>query len=104
MDNLNDNLNEKDLNRSQTIGKYIDPECYNEDFEESKIVEKVALELKPYFSPSSLPTALYLKNNVLQLVFEALTEVEKIRPKDPIEFFAAYLLERNKKEIKLINA
>lgn len=100
MENINDNLNEKELNQSQSTWKYIDPECYNEDLEESKIIEKVALELKPYFSPSCLPTTLYLKNNVLPLVFEALTEVEKLRPKDPIEFFAAYLLERNKKEIK----
>jgi hypothetical protein len=100
MDNSNDNVYERDLSQSGTTGKYIDAECYNEDFEESKIVEKVALELKPYFSPTSLPTTLYLKNNVLPLVFEALTEIEKIRPKDPIEFFAAYLLERNKKEIQ----
>jgi len=99
MDNSNDNVNDRDLSQSGAGGKYIDPECYNEDFEESKIVEKVALELKPYFSPSSIPTTLYLKNNVLPLVFEALTEVEKIRPKDPVEFFAAYLLEKNRKEI-----
>ena len=100
MDNSIDNLYEKDVNQSHTSGKFIDPECFNEDYEESKIVEKVALELKPYFSPSSLPSTLYLKNNVLPLIFEALTELEKIRPKDPIEFFAAYLLEKNKKEIK----
>ncbi len=100
MENLNDNLYEKDYNRSQINLKYIDPECFNEDYEESKLIEKVASELKPYFSPNSLPTTLYLKNNVLPLVFEALTEVEKIRPKDPIEFFAAFILERNKKEIK----
>jgi hypothetical protein len=99
MDNSNDYVNDRDISQSGGGGRYIDPECYNEDFEESKIVEKVALELKPYFSPSSIPTTLYLKNNVLPLVFEALTEVEKIRPKDPIEFFAAYLLEKKKKEI-----
>ena len=43
-------------------------------------------------------TSLYLQKSVLPLVYEALNQVEKVRPADPIEFFAVYLLDRNKKE------
>lgn len=84
---------------SQISGKYIDEECFNEDFDESVEVEKRAVELKPYFSPNALPSTLYLQQNVLPLIFQGLTEVEKVRPKDPIEFFCAFILEHNKKEI-----
>jgi hypothetical protein len=90
-------LNESEF--SHTEGKFIDEENFNEDLEESNFVEKRAVELKPYFSPNALPSSLYLQQNVLPLVFEALAEVEKNRPKDPIEFFCTYILENNKKEI-----
>ena len=79
--------------------KYINPELLNDDLEESIKVEKIAQETKPYFSSNILPRSLYLQKTVLPLVYEALNQTEKIRPKDPIEFFAVYLLDKNKKEV-----
>jgi hypothetical protein len=80
--------------------KYINPELLNDDLEESLRVEKIAQETKPYFSSNILPRSLYLQKTVLPLIYEALNQTEKTRPKDPIEFFAVYLLDRNKKEIQ----
>jgi hypothetical protein len=59
-------------------------------------VERVALQLKPYFSQNALPSTLYLKGSILPLVYKALIELDKVRPRDPVEFFAAYLLENNR--------
>ena len=91
------------LQESQTeekVEKYINPELFNDDQEESLKMERLAIEAKPYFSNNTLPTSIYLQKTVLPLVYEALTQVEKIRPKDPIEFFAVYLLDKNQKEIQ----
>lgn len=91
------------LQESQTeekIEKYINPELFNDDQEESLKMERLAIEAKPYFSNNTLPKSIYLQKTVLPLVYEALTQVEKIRPKDPIEFFAVYLLDKNQKEIQ----
>ena len=76
--------------------KYINPELLNDDLEESAKIEQIALQAKPYFSSNILPRSLYLQKTVLPLVYEALNQTEKIRPKDPIEFFAVYLLDHNK--------
>jgi hypothetical protein len=54
------------------------------------------MQLKPYFSKNALPTTLYLKDTVLPLIYKGLIELDKARPKDPIEFFAAYILENNR--------
>jgi hypothetical protein len=51
-------------------------------------------------SPNILPSSLYLQKNVLPLIYEALAEIERVRPRDPIEYFVSYILEKNKKEIK----
>jgi len=40
-----------------------------------------------------------LKKFILPTVYEALIELEKIRPRDPVEFFAAFLLDKNKKVV-----
>ena len=61
--------------------------------------KKIAVETKPYFSSNVLPRSIYLQKTVLPLIYEALNQTEKIRPKDPIEFFAVYLLDKNKKEV-----
>ncbi len=40
------------------------------------------------------------------IIFEALIELERIRPRDPVEFFCVYILQRQNctnKEIKKIN-
>ena len=76
--------------------KYINPELLNDDLEESAKIEQIALQAKPYFSSNILPKSIYLQQKVLPLVYEALNQTEKKRPKDPIEFFAVYLLDHNK--------
>ena len=84
----------------EKVEKYINPELFNDDQEESLKMERLAIEAKPYFSNNTLPKSIYLQKTVLPLVYEALTQVETIRPKDPIEFFAVYLLDKNQKEIQ----
>ena len=76
--------------------KYINPELLNDDLEESSKIEQIALQAKPYFSSNILPKSIYLQQKVLPLVYEALNQTEKKRPKDAIEFFAVYLLDHNK--------
>ena len=93
--NLISNGDKESDSNSVHENKYIDSESFNEDLEESNEVVKKATILKPYFSNNILPSTLYLQRNVLPLILEALREVEKIRPKDPIEFFAAYILEKS---------
>lgn len=92
-------LDEREYTPTQTEDKYIDPEYFNDDPDESNLVLSLAVELKPLITPKMLPQSFYLKTEVLPLIYEALVQVEKVRPRDPIEFFAAYLLNRNKKEI-----
>jgi hypothetical protein len=38
----------------------------------------------------------YLKKTCLPLIYEALIQVDKVRPDDPVEFFVAYILGKNK--------
>ena len=45
-------------------------------------------------SPSVLPSSNYL-NRIMPIIQEALFNLEKIRPKDEVEFFAAYILDKN---------
>ena len=86
----------EDLNKEEKPKKYINPELLNDDLEESAKIEQIALQAKPYFSSNILPKSIYLQQNVLPLIYEALNQTEKKRPKDPIEFFAVYLLDHNK--------
>ena len=55
--------------------------------------------MKKQKASNILPKSIYLQKTVLPLVYEALNQTEKLRPKDPIEFFAVYLLDKNKKEV-----
>ena len=82
--------------KEEKVQKYINPELLNDDLEESAKIEQIALQAKPYFSSNILPKSIYLQQKVLPLVYEALNQTEKKRPKDPIEFFAVYLLDHNK--------
>ena len=83
---------------TKTKTNIINEEYFNEDLIESEIVLNKVLNLKPYFSVNTLPSTQYLEKTVLPLVYEALSQVEKVRPMDPIEFFSAYILEKNKKQ------
>ena len=87
---------EEEQKQEDKVKKYINPELLNDDLEESAKIEKLALQAKPYFSSNILPKSVYLQQKVLPLVYEALNQTEKKRPKDPIEFFAVYLLDHNK--------
>ena len=89
--------NKEEPKKEEKVQKYINPELLNDDLEESAKIEQIALQAKPYFSSNILPKSVYLQQKVLPLVYEALNQTEKKRPKDPIEFFAVYLLDHNKK-------
>jgi hypothetical protein len=56
------------------------------------------MELKPYFSENILPSSIYLRKKVLPLIYEALQQTDLIRPKDPVEFFVAYILDKYEKK------
>ena len=88
--------NKEEQKQEEKVQKYINPELLNDDLEESTKIEQIALQAKPYFSSNILPKSVYLQQKVLPLVYEALNQTEKKRPKDPIEFFAVYLLDHNK--------
>ena len=88
--------NKEEQKQEEKVQKYINPELLNDDLEESNKIEQIALQAKPYFSSNILPKSIYLQQKVLPLVYEALNQTEKKRPKDPIEFFAVYLLDHNK--------
>ena len=98
-ENQNEEANaevKEEQNKEEKPKKYINPELLNDDLEESAKIEQIALQAKPYFSSNILPKSIYLQQNVLPLIYEALNQTEKKRPKDPIEFFAVYLLDHNK--------
>ena len=92
-------INEGGTELEEKVEKEINPDLLNDDPEESLKIEKIVIETKPYFSSNVLPKSIYLQKTVLPLVYEALNQTEKLRPKDPIEFFAVYLLDKNKKEV-----
>jgi hypothetical protein len=77
--------------------KFIEQDSLNDDVEEADMVLRKALQLKPFHSENILPSTVYLQKQVMPIIYEALEQVDKIRPKDPIEFFCAYILEKNKK-------
>ena len=93
---VEENQEKKEEKPEEKKPKYINPELLNDDLEESEKIEQIALQAKPYFSSNILPKSVYLQQKVLPLVYEALNQTEKKRPKDPIEFFAVYLLDHNK--------
>ena len=84
--------NKEEQKQEEKVQKYINPELLNDDLEESAKIEQIALQAKPYFSSNILPKSVYLQQKVLPLVYEALNQTEKKRPKDPIEFFAVFFL------------
>ena len=44
---------------------------------------------------SQLPIRAYLEAQLMPLLMEALNELVKAKPHDPIEFIASYMLEHN---------
>lgn len=93
---LNKQEEDYNANEPKEETKYINPEYFNDDVEESEVIEKMVLIVRPYFSQNNYPTSKYLQHKALPLIYEALSQVDKKRPKEPIEFFAAYLLNKNK--------
>jgi len=56
------------------------------------------LAIEPYLANSSLPTTLYLKE-YMPILYEGLIELERVRPREPVEFYCAYIL-ANKHKLK----
>ena len=55
--------------------------------------------IKPFNSTNYLPFPLYIKDS-MPIIFEALIELERIRPSNPVEFFVAFILNKNGTEKK----
>lgn len=72
---------------------FIEEDRFNEDMNEAEFCENIAGYLEPYNSSNNLPFPLYLKNH-MPIIHEALVELERLRPKDPIEFFCAFILQK----------
>lgn len=75
----------------------IDEEKLNEDNFESDNCDNIAQYLNPYNNSNSLPFSLYIKES-LPVLLEALTELERLRPKNPVEFFSVFLLHKTKEK------
>ena len=56
---------------------------------QAEVVGNEQVEIK------QLPIKAYLDQNLMPLLLEALTELSKQKPEEPIEFVAKYLLEHN---------
>lgn len=78
-------------------GDIIDDEKLNEEFEESDYCEFISGFVKPYNNKNIQPFPIYIKDN-LPIILEALAEVERLRPKNPVEFFSVYLLQKANKQ------
>lgn len=59
--------------------------------------EKADMKLNEH---STLPIRAYLDQNVVPLLLQALSEVAKERPENPIEFVGNYLLKNNPERSK----
>ncbi len=80
-------------NRSQRI---LDPESDYDDPMEGRTAEKIASEVQTQINFRALPTRAYINATVAETVLKALSELDKCRPDNPVEFFAYYLLKHAK--------
>ena len=82
-------------------------ECINNRKEEllkmqgKNIFEKTEEEIDTVNEMKKIPKETYLEMTVMPLLYNALTQVEKIRPKDPISYIANFML-RNKNNAMMI--
>ena len=68
---------------------------YYDDIVQGLIGEREALAPPPAVPPHALPTRAYLDQTVIPLLLHGLEAVAVDRPKDPIEYLAAYLVSNN---------
>ena len=82
-------------------------ECINNRKEEllkmqgKNIFDKTEEEIDTVNEMKKIPKETYLEMTVMPLLYNALTQVEKIRPKDPISYIANFML-RNKNNAMMI--
>lgn len=68
---------------------------FYDDMAQGLAAEAAAMQPPPRPNVHALPEKAYLEATVLPLLLHGLEAVAKDRPKDPIEFLAAYLLSNN---------
>ncbi|CAI2386487.1 unnamed protein product [Moneuplotes crassus] len=66
-----------------------------DDPEEGERAEKIALCSQHRINPNALPNQDYLEMKVMPTVLKGLAEVCEVRPENPVEFFAYYLLKHS---------
>ena len=69
-------------------------DCYD-DMIQGMLGEKEALAPPPRVSPHALPTRAYLDQTIVPLLLHGLEAAAVDRPKDPVEYLAAYLISNN---------
>mmetsp|Transcript_4440 Transcript_4440/g.11530 ORF Transcript_4440/g.11530 Transcript_4440/m.11530 type:complete len:81 (+) Transcript_4440:518-760(+) len=60
--------------------------------------EAAALNVTNQLNLQALPIRQYLESTVVSLLVNGLTQLVKVRPDDPVEYLAAYLLKNNPKK------
>lgn len=88
----NSPVNPIDINSTHDI--YIEDDHFNEDIDEANYCEEVSQHLEPYNNKNILPFNSYLKPHI-SILYQGLVELERVRPKNPVEFYCAYILEKN---------
>lgn len=76
--------------------RVLDPESDYDDPMESRAAEKVANEVQTNINFRALPSRGYINSTVAETVMKGLSELDKCRPDNPVEFFAYYLLKHTK--------
>ena len=79
---------------------YLDPEGGYPDEETGRQVEMSAMTKQAPISVNNLPTKAYLEQTIQPTVMQALSEVCRARPDNPMEFVAYYLLKHNPNSLK----
>ena len=74
---------------------YLDPEGGYPDEETGRQVEMSAMTKQAPVTVNNLPTKAYLEQTIQPTVMQALAEVCRARPDNPLEFVAYYLLKHN---------
>ena len=79
---------------------YLDPEGGYPDEQVGRRVEMTAMTKQTPVSVNNLPTKAYLEQTIQPTVMQALSEVCRARPDNPMEFVAYYLLKHNPNSLK----
>ena len=73
--------------------------CYD-DMTEGRAAEKAAMAVQNKINLHAVPVRAYVDQTVVPIMLQGLAEVARVRPEDPVEFLAAFLLKNNPQQSK----